>query len=136
MKEETDEYLAHCLECQQLNIEHQHLLHPFPIPKWKWDIITLYFIIGLPMSKRKNDYIMVVVDKLGKVSHFLLIQSTYKVVPITDIFMKEIFRLYWIPKMVISNRDVKFTYIFLKALFTGLGTQIQFNTIIHKWKGK
>lgn len=65
---------------------------------------------------------MVVVDKLSKVSHFIPVHSMYKVVQIADISVREIFRLHGIPKMVISERDVKFTSAFWKALFIGLGT--------------
>ena len=69
--------------------------------EWKLDVISLYFITGLPRSKRKNDSIMVVVDKLIKATHFILVQSTYKTIQITSIFMKEIFQLHGMPKVVI-----------------------------------
>ena len=49
-------------------------------------------------------------------------KSTYKVVNIADIFMKEISRLHDVRKVVISDRDVKFTRNFWKALFKGLST--------------
>ena len=52
---------------------------------------------------------MVVVDKLSKESHFIPVKSTYKAVNIVDIFMKEIFRLHGILKIVITDRDAKFT---------------------------
>ena len=65
---------------------------------------------------------MVVVDKLSKLSHFIPIQSTFNIVQITIIFMKDIFRLHGIQKTIISDRDVKFTSAFWKALFEGLGT--------------
>ena len=74
---------------------------------------------------------MVVVARLSKYAHFIPVKSTYKTVQIVDIFMKEIFRLHGIPKMVISDRDVKFTSAFWKTLFTGLGTQINFSTAYH-----
>ena len=45
--------------------------------------------------------------------------------------MREIFRLHNIPKTIILDRDVKFTSEFLKTFFTGLGTQIDFNTAYH-----
>ena len=61
------------------------------------------FIMGLPKSKKKNDSIFVVVDKLSKEEHFILVKLTYKVVHIGDIFLKEIFRLHEIPKEIISN---------------------------------
>lgn len=45
--------------------------------------------------------------------------------------MRERFRLHGIPKTIISDRDVRLTSSFWKALFTGLGTQIQFSTTYH-----
>ena len=52
---------------------------------------------------------MVVIDKISKAAHFIPIETTYKAANIADIFMKQIFRLHGIPKVVISNRDPKFT---------------------------
>jgi hypothetical protein len=105
MKSETTEYLSKCLDCQQVKVEHQHptgLLQPLPIPEWKWEIISLDFITGFPKTQKKNDSIMVVIDKLSKSAHFIPVKSTYKAINIAEIFMKEIFRLHGIPKMVIS----------------------------------
>ena len=82
------------------------------------------FITSLPRSKRQNDSIMVVVDQLSKAAHFILVQSNFKTVQSADIFMREIFKLHGVPKTVISDRYVKFTLAFLKALFIRLGTQI------------
>ena len=67
------------------------------------------FIIGLPKSKKQNDSLFVVIDKLSKVAHFIPVKLTYKVVNIVDIFLKEIFILHGIPKEIILDRDVKFT---------------------------
>ena len=74
---------------------------------------------------------MVVVDKLSKASHFIHVKSTYMVVNIADIFMKEVFRLHGIPKIIISNRDVKFTRNFRKVLFKSLDTMLNFITAYH-----
>ena len=52
---------------------------------------------------------MVVVDKLIKVAHFIHVKTTHKGASIVDTFMKEIFRLYRIPKVITSDRDHKFT---------------------------
>jgi hypothetical protein len=134
MKGETTEYLSKCLDCQQVKVEHQHpagLLQPLPIPEWKWEIISLDFITGLPKTQKQNDSIMVVIDKLSKSAHFIPVKSTYKAINIAEIFMKEIFRLHGIPKMVISDRDVKFTSTFWKELFAGLDTNLNFSTSYH-----
>ena len=95
------------------------------------EIISIEFIIGLPKTQRKNDSIMVVIDKLSKSTHFIPVKSTYKEINFAKIFMKENFRLHGIPKMVISDRDVKFTSNFWKELFAGLDTNFNFITSYH-----
>ena len=77
-----------------MKIEHQHLaglLHPLPIRSKKWEIISLDFITGLPKNQNLNHSIMVVVDKLSKLAHFIPVKTTYKAANIADIFLKQIF---------------------------------------------
>jgi hypothetical protein len=53
MKRDIAEYIAKCLECQQVKVEHKHptgLLQPVQIPEWKWEIISMDFITGLPRT--------------------------------------------------------------------------------------
>ena len=103
-----------------VKVEHQHpagLLQPLPVPEWKWEVISMDFITGLPMTWRQHDSIMVVVDKLTKAAHFIPVKSTYETGDIAKIFMKEIFKLHGLPKAIVSDRDVKFTSNFWKGLF-------------------
>jgi hypothetical protein len=134
LKKDITDYLAKCLECQQVKEEHRHpigLLQPLPIPEWKWETISMDFIIGLPKSARQNDAIMVVVYKLSKSAHFILVKSTCKEIDIANIFMKEIFKLYGMPREIISDRDMKFTSIFWRSLMAGFETKLLFSTTYH-----
>jgi hypothetical protein len=134
LKKDITDYLAKCLECQQVKAEQRHparLLQTLPIPEWKWETISMDFIIGLPKSTKQNDAIMVVVDKLSKDSHFIPIKSTCKAIDIASIFMKEIFRLHGMPNEIISDRDTKFTSNFWKSLFAGFETKLLFSTTYH-----
>jgi len=134
MKKEVQEYLGCCLEFQLIKVEHRHpagLLHPLPIPEWKWETISIDFITGLPKTKKLHESITMVVDKLRKSGHFIHVQSTYKAVQIANIFMQNAFKLHGLPKMIISDRDVKFTSAFWKALYEGLGTQLHFSITYH-----
>ena len=74
---------------------------------------------------------MVVVDKLSKEEHFIPIKITHKDANIAGIFMKEIFRLQRIQKVIISYRGPKFTGNFLKSLFKGLDIKLNFSTPYH-----
>ena len=52
---------------------------------------------------------MVVVDKISKAAHFRPVKTTYKDANIADIFMKQIFHLHGILKVIILDKDPKFT---------------------------
>jgi hypothetical protein len=67
------------------------------------------FITGFPRIVKKHDAIMVVVDKLSKVAHFIPIKSTFKAIDVVNVFMKYIFNFHGVPKTIISNRDMKLT---------------------------
>ena len=45
--------------------------------------------------------------------------------------MKEIFSLHGVSKVIVSDRDAKFTGNFWKVLFKGLGTQLNFSIEYH-----
>ena len=133
-KKDIAESISRCMKCQQVKVEHQHpagLLHPFPVLEWKWEVVSMDFIIGLSMTWRQHDSIIVVVEKLRKVAHFILVKSTHKTDDIVKIFMKEVFKLHGLPKAIASDRDVKFTSNFWKGLFAYLGTKLNFHLTYH-----
>ena len=74
---------------------------------------------------------MVLVDKLSKAAHFIPVKTTYKAANIVDIFLKQIFWLHGIPKVIISDWDPKFTGNFWRSLFKGLNTTLNFSTSFH-----
>nr|KYP57155.1 hypothetical protein KK1_003413 [Cajanus cajan] len=60
MKRDIAEYVVACLTCQKAKVEHQKpgsLLQLMEVPEWKWDNITIDFIMGLPRSSRNSDAI-------------------------------------------------------------------------------
>jgi hypothetical protein len=107
------------------------LLQPLPIPKWKWEVVTMDFIKVLPRTNKKHDSIMVVVDKLTKSTCFIPLKTTHKATYVVDIYMREVARLHGIPKTIVSDRDTKFTSKFWKGLFKGFKKNLNFNTTYH-----
>ena len=83
------------------------------------------------MTWRQHDSIMVVVHKLKKESHFILVKSMYKTDSIAKIYRKYIFRLHGFPKAIVSDRDPKFNSNFWRGLFAYLGTKLNFKTVYH-----
>ena len=73
MKKEIADFVSRCLTCQQVKVEHQKpigKIQPLLIPVWKWDKITMDFVIGLPRTRRQHDSIWVIVDKTNKIRAF------------------------------------------------------------------
>ena len=58
------------------------------------------FITSFPLTKKQHDSSMVVFNKLSESTHFIHVKSTYKDVNVAKIFLKEIFQIHGMPKMV------------------------------------
>lgn len=73
------------------------LLHPLPISTQVWEDISMNFIEGLPKSGDK-ECIMVVIDRLTKVGHFLPLSHPYMAITVAHIFFDHNFKLHGLPK--------------------------------------
>jgi hypothetical protein len=74
MKHETTRYVSECDTCRKVKADYMKLgglLQPLSISEWKWDDISMDFIVGLPLTARKFDSIWVIVDRLSKSVHFI-----------------------------------------------------------------
>ncbi|WMV54684.1 hypothetical protein MTR67_048069 [Solanum verrucosum] len=45
------------------------------IPTWKWEVINMDFITGLPRTHRQHDFIWVIVDRVTKSAHFFVVKT-------------------------------------------------------------
>jgi hypothetical protein len=112
MKKEIAEYVAKCVICQQVKVEHKRPageLQPLPIPEWKWENITMDFVSGLPKSKKGNDAIWVIVNRLTKSALFLPMKMTDSVDKLAKLYVSEVVRLHGVPVSIISYRGPRFT---------------------------
>ncbi|KAL0420529.1 UNVERIFIED_CONTAM: Transposon Tf2-11 polyprotein [Sesamum latifolium] len=93
MKKDMAEFVAKCMTCQQVKAEHQAptgKLRPLSIPEWKWEKITMDFVVGLPRTLRKHDAIWVIIDRLTKSAHFLSIRQGDSLDKLAELYVAEI----------------------------------------------
>ena len=65
MKRDIANFMSRCLVCQQVKAKHQkpfRTLHPLPISEWKWEHITMDFVIGLTRTQVGYNAIWVIMD--------------------------------------------------------------------------
>jgi hypothetical protein len=80
MKHEVARYVSECDTCRKVKAGYMKpggLLQPLSISEWKWDDMSMDFIVGLPMMACKFDSIWVIVDQLSKSTHFIPIHTRY-----------------------------------------------------------
>jgi hypothetical protein len=127
MKVDKDKYVAECDTCQRMKASHLKsagVLQPLSIPMWKWDDISMDFIVGLPLTARKKDSIWVIIDRLTKTAHFIAVHITYSVQQYAELYMDHIVCLHRIPKTTISDRGTQFVARFWEQLHECLGTKL------------
>ena len=112
MKRDVVEFVAKCLVCQQVKAKHQRpsrTLQPLHIPEWKWEHITMGFVVGLLHTRASFDAIWVIVDRLTKSAHFLSIRNNFSLDRLAELYINEIVRLHRVPISIVSDRDPRFT---------------------------
>ena len=76
MKRHTGDFIRWCLTCQQVKAEHQKtagLLQPLEIVEGKCEHVTMDFVTHLPRTPQRHDAVWVIVDRLTKSAHFLVV---------------------------------------------------------------
>jgi transposase InsO family protein len=101
------------------------------VPEWKWEEIGMDFIVGMPRTQSGYDSLWVIVDRLTKVAHFILIKTTYSRPQLAELYMSRIIYLHGVPKKIVSDRGTRFTSRFWERLHETLDTQLHFSSAYH-----
>jgi hypothetical protein len=133
MKRAIAEYVALCDNCQRVKAERQRPagLQTLKIPKWKWEEISMDFIVGLPKTQGGYDSIWVIVDHLSKVAHFIPVKTTYKGSKLAVLYIARIVCLHRVPKKIVSDRGTHFTSKFWEKLHESMDTKLNFSSAYH-----
>jgi hypothetical protein len=134
MKHEAARYVSECDTCWKVKADYMKprgLLQPLSIPEWKWDDISMDFIVGLPMTTRKFDSIWVIVDRFSKSAHFIPVNTNYKVQKYVEIYIARVLCLDGVSKMIISDRGSQFVPHFWEQLHVSLGTHLIHSLAYH-----
>jgi len=74
MKKDIAEYVVRCLTSQQVKAKNQKsagTLQPLSIPEWKWEHVTMDFVMGLSQIQSEKDTVWAIIDRLTKFAQFL-----------------------------------------------------------------
>jgi hypothetical protein len=134
MKIEIARYVARCDTCRCVKAIHMKTAGPLqslPIPTWKWEDISMDFIVGLPGTTKGFDSIWVIIDRHTKIAHFLPIKTDHPVAVYAQLYIARILSLHGVPKTIVSDRGPQFVSKFWEDLHKSLGTKLLHSTTYH-----
>ncbi|GKA28494.1 putative reverse transcriptase domain-containing protein [Tanacetum coccineum] len=134
MKKDVAEYVSKCLTCLKVKAEYQRpsgLLQQPEIPVWKWEGIAMDSVTKFPRTSSGHDTIWVIMDRLTKSAHFILMHEDYKMERLAILYLNEIVSRYGVPFSIISDRDSCFTSRFWQLMQEALGTRLDMSTAYH-----
>ena len=126
LRDDVKKYVNSCDVCQRSKASTTRiagLLQPLEIPEKKWECVSLDFITGLTPTRQGHDAILVCVDKLSKMAHFIATVTTVTVEEASRLFIDNVFKHHGLPEKLISNRDTRFNSRVWTALCHILSTR-------------
>jgi len=105
-------------------------LMPNSIPEKLWSHISADFITKLPLAQGYNS-ILVVVDRLTKMAHFIPTTEKTTAGGLARLFRDNVWKLHGLPKSIISDRGPQFTAGVMRKLNTMLGIDSKLSTAFH-----
>jgi hypothetical protein len=106
-------------------------LQSLPIPTWKWEDISLDFIVGLPRTTKGYVFIWVIIDRLTKIAHFLPVKVKYTVATYAELYSARILSLHGVPKTIVLDRGPQFVSKFWEELHKALDTKLLHSSTYH-----
>jgi hypothetical protein len=134
MKREIARYVLECDTCRKVKVDYMKprgLLQPLSIPDWKWDDISMDFIVSLPLTAYKYNSIWVIMDRLTKSAHFIPVNTNYNIQKYAEIYMPYVLCLHVVPKTIVSYQGSQFVARFWEQLHVSLGTFLIHNSAYH-----
>jgi hypothetical protein len=128
------DFVLGCEVCQSEKSVHKlpaGLLQPLQLPEEKWSDVSLDFIMGLPVSERKNDGILTVVDRATKMVHLVPVQQTITAAETARLYWERIGCLHGIPRSIVSDRDPRFVSKFWQEFWKILGSKLRMSSAHH-----
>ena len=89
------------------------------------------FVTHFPWTSRGHDTVWVIVDRLPKLEHFLVVRTTFTLEEFCRLYIQEIVRLHGVPTSIVSDRNPRFMTHFWKSFQKVMGTQSMMNIAFH-----
>ena len=130
---DVGKYVKGCNLCQRMKNRMEEpagKLKLSEVPQKMWSHLTVDFITKLPVVAGK-DAILVVCDRLSKMTHFVATTEGTSAEGLARLFRDNVWRLHGLPESVVSDRGPQFAVELTKELNRMLGIKTKLSTAFH-----
>jgi len=130
---DVGKYVEGCDLCQRIKNRTEELVGKLKlseVPQKMWTHLTVYFIMKLPVVAEK-DVILVVCDRLSKMTHFVATTKGTSVEGLARLLWDNVWKLHGLPESVASDRGPQFAAELMKELNRMLGIKMKLSMAFH-----
>ena len=100
------------------------------VPEKLWTHLTVDFITKLLLVAGK-DVILVVCDRLSKITHFVTTTKKISAEELARLFKDNVWKLHGLPESIVSDKGPQFVVELTKELNKILGIETKLSTVFH-----
>jgi len=100
------------------------------VPEKLWTHLTVDFITKLLLVAGK-DVILVVCDRLSKITHFVTTTKKISAEELARLFKDNVWKLHRLPESIVSDKGPQFVVELTKELNKILGIETKLSTVFH-----
>jgi len=134
LQKDVHDFVESCPNCQANKPSARKpsgIAKSMPTPQQPWERFSMDWMTDFKVTKNGFDSILVVVDYLTKLAHFIPTHKSQTSEQVAKILRREIVRLHGVSEVLVSDRDPKLVGNYMKDLFRCLGVKHTPSTAFH-----
>jgi hypothetical protein len=118
LRHDINKYIISYTTCaiSKIAIKKKGLYTPLSTLKKPWESISMDYMSGLPSTKKRNDFVFVVVDRFSKMAILTTNKKNITAADTVELFFEQVWVHFWVPWTIISDQDIKFFNTFWSIL--------------------
>jgi hypothetical protein len=130
--QDVSDWVKSCDICQTIkprNTFPDGMLNPHAVPERLFEVVSMDFVTGLPLTKRGHDAVVTFTDKLGRMVHLVPLHfGDSSAQQVARIYFDHVWKYHGSPRKFISDRDPRFQDAFWQELQKLMGIKVAMTT--------
>ena len=108
LQQEVNKYIRSCTACAiaKPTTKKKGFYTPLPTLDRPWESISMDYMLGLPSTKWRNDFVFLVVDLFSKMAILVSYKKRITIEATTKLFLEQVWVHFGIPQTIVLDQDI------------------------------